>query len=192
MPDDSLRPIVETAVQVLHEIQAEHACVPAAAILLKVLERLNYPGVYALSVRTEILNDAMHKYIEKHGRPAHDETNEELTSTGAMGRGIGNPPGDQWAGHMGIVVLKHRGNQHAFLDLTIGQASVPLRGIALGPMCLYVDDDFVTGKKPFIAKYNDCHLTYTAYPEDHNYDNGSNWMRMPHLDDYVAMVIERL
>jgi hypothetical protein len=189
--DPSLSPIVEYVDGVLQEIQCSRACVAASAILLKVLERHNYPGVYPLSVRAEIMNPGMHDYVQRHGRPGREETNAELQASGAICSGIGHPPGAAWSGHMGIVI-PNRGDGQAFIDMTVGQANVPERGINLGALCLLVGDDFVAGKQPHSEMVRGCHLTYTAYPADHGYDTGTNWMKMTGLDRAVQMVFTRM
>jgi hypothetical protein len=187
-----LRRIFKTTPYVLRQIGVGNKCVPASAILMKTLHRCGYPDAYPLSVRLEIMNAAMHAYVATHGRPGPHETNAELASSGALCSTVGNPLGSDWAGHMGIVVPDYFDERHAFMDLTLMQANVPERGIQTGPVCVEAPQRFVDGIDLLPVSAYGCHLTYEAFPADHGYDEGTNWMKMRGLDRAVQMVIDRL
>jgi len=134
----------------------------------------------------------MHEYIKRRGQPGPTESNAELVESGALEIFIGNAHGSEWSGHMAIVIPNYFGGSHALIDLTAAQGDVPERGILLKPLCLEVSDDFVQGSQPHYQAVGECHLIYRAYPNDHNYDTGNNWLAMPGLDRAVLMVRQRL
>jgi len=99
---------------------------------------------------------------------------------------------DRWAGHLAVIIPNHFGDRHALCDLTIGQVNRADWEVDLPPMCLRVSDDFVAGRRPFKTVVKGSLVTYEAFPEDHSYSKGSDWLEMEGLDETTSNVISRL
>lgn len=171
-------------------------CIEASALLMKVLHNTGIPDAYRLTVGVQIINEAAYRFIEANGYPETEESIKAFNDAGAatvvLGRDAPEVPEGRWRGHLAVIVPHAFGEKHAIIDPTTPQVNWPEFGIELPPMCLKVRDEFLEGKRPaFFAPFN-TRIQYTAYPDDHSYNDHGDTMEKEGFDVAVSEVLKRL
>jgi hypothetical protein len=151
--------------------QQDH-CIDGSVILASVLHELGYPEAYPVTVRVRILNRALIDWIETHldtnpGGEAlvcdDDQAIEMKLGDEAAG------DGRRWGGHLAVIIPYFFFDQHALLDITIGQVNRPEFGVLIPPLCLRIGNEVSEGKRVATIEVNDCHVIYQAFPNDHSF-----------------------
>lgn len=191
-----LAAICEEVGRMLYDFDSHQSCITGSALLTKVLHCLEYSNAYPLTVRVKIFNRAFQEWVHSNGGPKHEASAAACEAAGGFAITVGKGAevsADQWAGHLAVVVPKCIGDRHALCDLTIEQANRPEWEIELPSlMCLKVNDDFAAGKRPFQFEVNGSLVIYEAFPDDHSYSIGRNWLAIGGIDEAASCVISRL
>jgi hypothetical protein len=115
---------------------------------LEEIAKLGISGTQQLTVGVKILNRAYLEFVQKHGVPRDEASKMAFNDSGAaallLGKDAPEVPEGYWPGHLVVVVSHAFAEKHALLDPTITQADRPALGINLQPLCLPVNDDFVS------------------------------------------------
>ena len=192
-PTTDLAAICKEVGHMLYDNNHHHSCIFGSALLTNVLYRLGYFDAYPLTVGVRIHNRLFRKWVDAHGFPKDEASAAACDAAGGLdiivGKGAeGFISADRWAGHLAVVIPNHFGDRHALCDLTIGQANRADWEVDLPPMCLRVSDDFVAGRRPFKTEVKECWIIYEAFPEDHSYSKGNDWLAMEGLDEATSNV----
>jgi hypothetical protein len=137
--------------EILKEFR-EDSCIATTAIVLDIL---THYGILAepLAVRTLIFNKPFADRIENGANwPKGDEIHRWCEEDGSysVGIGVGTQQPGKWAGHLVVLVEKQ-----FLLDLSIDQAARPKYNMVLEPICVEIDESFLTGK-PRVIRHNQC------------------------------------
>lgn len=179
---------------------AEHGfeshCIECAALLTKVLQKVGVSGTRQLTVGVKIVNPALRQFVEGYGPPLDEPSLTASNDAGAamivLGKGADVVPEGIWPGHLVVIVPGAFAQSAALLDLTITQASKPDWGIHLQPVCVKINEDFLSGRNPTSFTLNGSVLKYTAYPEDHSYGDWGHFMARPDIDQAASTIVSRL
>lgn len=144
------------------------SCIAAARVCVDVLGALHY-RVEPLPCMAEIVNAA---YLAKGRAPS---TADEAAAWLAEGcwrvlLGGGEQQPGYWPGHLLVVV-----NRTVAIDLTLGQACRPHKGILLGAHAFPVHPSFLSGAISGVGIMNGCQVTYTAEPGNRGYLAAKDW-----------------
>lgn len=133
-----------------------------------------------LTCQVSVVNAAMNAIAERLGRAP--EPHEWSDEAWGLGIGYGKDPGSKgYDGHVVLVV-----GEMLLLDLTLDQASRPLKDIHLRPGYFGpVPERFLRGKTTVAFTMNDSLVQYTALPKDRAFRNAPDW-RMVTPDDALT------
>lgn len=177
------------------------ACIAATRVAIHALAEKRVPA-RALHVSVVAYNPPYRELLEaRHADPEgwdslpHDEK-ERLTvewrERGAWSvlLGFGADPRAKRPGYDGhvVAIVKERW----LLDLTIGQAARPHKGIHLEAGFAPVDRDFLRGEKPITFKFGDATAIYYAEPERRGYLLAPDWKHARRGDPLAQELAEVL
>lgn len=181
--------------EVSREFPGQSVCILTARVTLELLKHYKVPA-RAIPMKVAIFNERMVERISKEGRMPKDTSEGEqwAKQDGSWGLAIGYTGAvmdGHYDGHLGVLVHYKVNSEDEdiggiLLDLAIGQASRPSRGIVLEPLSSSVPAQFLSGEA-FLASCNGCVLNYTYFPESHEWTRTPDW-RDP---DRRAPIIER-
>lgn len=157
--------------EILKEFR-EDSCIASTAAGVDVLTYFNILAK-ALPVRTTVFNGAFAARIDAgQPWPKADEIKRWTVEDGSYSVGIGygtQQPG-KWAGHLAILA-----ENIYLIDLSIDQASRPRYNIELKPLCVEVDDNFISGRSPCVFNCGDCIIKIEHQAGNDGYQFSPDW-----------------
>jgi len=166
--------------EILKEFRAD-SCIASTAVGLDILTHF---GILAepLPVRTLIFNEPFVTRIENEGWPTGQQVQNwsEQDGSYSVGIGIGPQQPNKWAGHLVILIEKR-----LLLDLSIDQATRPQYNMLLDPLCIEVDEQFLSGS-PKVFKVNQCVVRVDALKGNDGYASSPDWMFLGRRKKIVA------
>lgn len=163
------------------------SCIAATRVGLDVLGHF---GVAAapLTVEAEVFNAIQIQLLRERGGPPKDwKEAGEWMRQGAWAHGIGTRESrgrEGWPGHLVMIV-----GERQLVDLSIGQANKPEKGIVLGePIVCEVTRPFMQERERLVLTKDGILLTYLARSRDLSYRQRPEWRSDQPL---TRLVVER-
>ena len=168
------------------------ACMAATRVGIDTLRHFGIPA-YPLTVQVVIFNEVYGRLLREGGGLTRNiEEVEEWKQKGAWSHGVGVPglgegPG-KWPGHLVAIVQ----NQW-LIDLSIGQANKPEKGIILGdPIICSVTEEFLGGNDRHTITNGALMLTYLARPKDFSYRQRADWSERWRARSAIRQTIQKV
>ena len=157
--------------EILKEFRAD-SCIASTAVGLDIL--MHY-GILAepFPVRTLIFNEPFTSRLENgQGWPTGQQVRVWTEEDGSysVGIGVGTQQPNKWAGYLAILVEKR-----LLLDLSIDQATRPQYNMMLVPLCVEIDEQFISGS-PKVFKAGQCVVRVDALLGNEGYTSSPDWL----------------
>lgn len=157
--------------EILKEFRAD-SCIASTAVGLDIL--MHY-GILAepFPVRTLIFNEPFTSRLENgQGWPTGQQVRVWTEEDGSysVGIGVGTQQPNKWAGYLAILVEKR-----LLLDLSIDQATRPQYNMMLEPLCVEIDEQFISGS-PKVFKAGQCVVRVDALLGNEGYTSSPDWL----------------
>lgn len=156
--------------EILKEFRID-SCIVSAAVAIDVLTHF---GILAepLAVRALVFNEPLANHIQNDGFPTEQQVQQWTKEDGSysVGIGVGTQLPNKWAGH--LVVLVER---QLLLDLSLDQATRPQYNMFLNPLCVEVDEQFLSGS-PIVFKVEQCVVRFDVLTGNKGYTSSPDWL----------------
>jgi hypothetical protein len=191
---EKLSRIAVCLIDELHRVEQSHSCILAAIVATEVLHTVGYGQAYPLTVRPRILNPLTRKWLKETGRPLNTVTDAEWNRLGGPPIFLGKAglPGEDWVGHVVVIVPNIFEDRHAMLDLTIPQVNLPGTGNNFVPLSLLVSDAFVRGECEHQQGVNGALIAYKAFPGDQGFESTEIWAERPRYKWFVDEILAKI
>lgn len=168
--------------EVTHGRWKAEACLPASAMALRVLAAF---AIRARAVPVQLMcyNPAWAaRLLEERPAPRSPEEAREWAEAGCYSVGIGfpmsptaNDPG-HWNAHMVVVTDSPLLQTQVLIDLTLGQAARPAKGMDLAPTLIYpVVPGFEDGAPVMLQDVQGSLLAYSRHPNPPPWESLHTW-----------------